>query len=720
MCGSEEFTGACFYWALSAVLEWCQDADLRGMISSILYLLGDASVLRLDSPKVGESFRLGICPLSQLIDMFRLREATDRRDKVYALLGVISSDSDGSEIVPDYSRESDLLYQDLVQSILGRKVKTSWVSKNGCDHGRITGKGCTVGYISNVNTTKSDRQIVSITPTYHCSPLVHQQSSKMELIWTLHNSATAVEDGDVVCWLEGSTMPTIIRSHENFFAVVVILAKLPRTLAETIFHKGLEVVHRSSHNDDSGQRPVPAQYNRDFDLVWVFDSNWTANGLHHGQQSRKETTLARLSSMAQVLEDVNDTDGLRSLVERGSGIIRESEVASNQVVERFRDLHQVVPNWDLYLHLKRDLQHAFCGDGFTAGLPNEIELDVAEVRARLLSTAENGTELLGFLLNEVSVLFASIDGRETFYDQDQGLKLAFLFDVWGRAINPYSMIGLVQHVERHSLNQRVTLGHFPSPLYMDIVEVLVQATTQHPGWGESLIGMLVEFAKDNVDRMYCLLRALIVCSTAPPDWKQAVIDGVLTTHYEEFSEAILDKAAWTSLNLEGRYRAIVDFLWHHYVLQAKDFVGISANGTFQLRRQHMEKFFNDYRFWQACYDGRADDIWNDIVESGRVDPYMLVMCKDLRGRWCRVAAFQAAAMNGHVECCKVLLERGFGNRITPALWSEICEHGGIANTKVEQITELLSSHYPANWQVPVSLKDVGEIQIQKSSKSETW
>ncbi len=69
--------------------------DLQVLIHSVIYLIRGA-IFR---PRHGGgeavqsgSFSLDICPLSELVDMYHNRKATERRDKVYALLGMSSDD----------------------------------------------------------------------------------------------------------------------------------------------------------------------------------------------------------------------------------------------------------------------------------------------------------------------------------------------------------------------------------------------------------------------------------------------------------------------------------------------------------------------------------------------------------------------------------------------------------------------------------------------------
>ena len=83
--------------------------------------------------------------------------------------------------------------------------------------------------------------------------------------------------------------------------------------------------------------------------------------------------------MAQIFEDVNDTNGIETVVKQGSGFLQHEETLPAKAAEHFRDLCQIIPNWSLYLELKQDLQKVVCGEGSTVGLPNDVELDIVEV-----------------------------------------------------------------------------------------------------------------------------------------------------------------------------------------------------------------------------------------------------------------------------------------------------------------------------------------------------
>ncbi|RYP15255.1 hypothetical protein DL765_005830 [Monosporascus sp. GIB2] len=119
MCGSTELDGYAFCLGLEAY------PGLQNPIRPVTYLM-KRSIFR---PKyridpLGR-VSLGICPLSELIEMYHTHEATERRDKVFALLGM-SSDApsavEAAGLSPDYGIPWGELLKQLVHFFLGGQV----------------------------------------------------------------------------------------------------------------------------------------------------------------------------------------------------------------------------------------------------------------------------------------------------------------------------------------------------------------------------------------------------------------------------------------------------------------------------------------------------------------------------------------------------------------------------------------------------------------------
>ncbi|EGO53704.1 hypothetical protein NEUTE1DRAFT_115485 [Neurospora tetrasperma FGSC 2508] len=92
-CGSVEIAGFAFSSGLNALNLFNElRADLRAQILSVTYLIRGA-IFRpkyVYATSQADNFSLDIRPLGELVEMYHTREATDRCDKVYALLGMSS------------------------------------------------------------------------------------------------------------------------------------------------------------------------------------------------------------------------------------------------------------------------------------------------------------------------------------------------------------------------------------------------------------------------------------------------------------------------------------------------------------------------------------------------------------------------------------------------------------------------------------------------------
>jgi len=90
MCGSTVVDGYAFCLGLQSLkLFYESESQLQNLIRSVTLLI-KASIFRprYSTPDRAESLSSGIRPLGELIEMYQLHEATDLRDKIFALLGM--------------------------------------------------------------------------------------------------------------------------------------------------------------------------------------------------------------------------------------------------------------------------------------------------------------------------------------------------------------------------------------------------------------------------------------------------------------------------------------------------------------------------------------------------------------------------------------------------------------------------------------------------------
>ncbi|TGO43697.1 hypothetical protein BCON_1056g00010 [Botryotinia convoluta] len=267
MCGSTTINGYVFCLGVKSLkLSYTASTELQ-TLPSVIYLIERAGLRPKFRTDLSERFSLNIRSLAELIDMFHTRQATDSRDKVYALLGMSSADSEKAGLQPDYNTSWEELFQQLVKFILGKDISVKISSQRAV----IQCKGCILGQVSSVR--RDDRQNLTITSRNTACNL----GGTIE--WTLQASAKPIHENDIICLLYGASKPTIIRLCKDHFSVIVIAA--------TPLNKG-------SSSEWSKLSQSTAKFLREFLLVW----NWE-NSYENLQDPEEYRTL--IKTYSQVL-----------------------------------------------------------------------------------------------------------------------------------------------------------------------------------------------------------------------------------------------------------------------------------------------------------------------------------------------------------------------------------------------------------------------------------
>lgn len=226
MFGPAEINGHAFCLGLDLSKDIYEgSADIQGPIRSIAHLMRGA-IFRPRSTEGSTGASLNIHTLGSLMDMFHMHKATKRHDKVYALLGMSSDGYRDARLLPDYEVAWNELMRRLVNFLLGDKV-----SVGTCADGEISmveGRGGVLGHVSSVNMIKDNRQTVSIV----LKSSEQQKYDKHDTHWILMASAKTVQKGDIICFLEGASSPTIIRPRKDYFSVILIAASLEEIITE--------------------------------------------------------------------------------------------------------------------------------------------------------------------------------------------------------------------------------------------------------------------------------------------------------------------------------------------------------------------------------------------------------------------------------------------------------------------------------------------------------
>jgi hypothetical protein len=295
MYGSAEIDGHAF----------CLGLDSLGMafekqIMPVVFLIRGAIFRSRQTVLRHERLSPEITSLGGLIDMYHAHQAERIHDKVYALLGMCSDNLKGAGLEPDYKLGWDVLMHRLVKFILGDQVSVdTWVTK---EMAFIKSKGCILGEVSQVKSSTAFGGGQSVNFTFKSSPKEHQ--------FTLPNSAISVREGDIICLLQGTSKPTIIRLREDHF-LIIIIAVVP--------------LDQDKRLEDTQS----VSFTRDFSLIWNWnisaervlnpkEYNDLINGSAWGSEIGIATQLrhaTRALSVAQILEDLGMNDRAKKMLQ---------------------------------------------------------------------------------------------------------------------------------------------------------------------------------------------------------------------------------------------------------------------------------------------------------------------------------------------------------------------------------------------------------------------
>ncbi|KAI8713607.1 hypothetical protein NCS52_01305600 [Fusarium sp. LHS14.1] len=149
-CGPAEIDGYVFCSGLSALdLSFEIRPDLRRWVRSVAFLIRGAGLRSRCTPSRLGRFSMDICSLGELLDMYHTHKATDRRDKVYALLGMSSDDPSIAGLSANYEISWGQLFPQLVKFFFPEPASIeTWDEK---EMAVIRVKGCALGRVSSLS-----------------------------------------------------------------------------------------------------------------------------------------------------------------------------------------------------------------------------------------------------------------------------------------------------------------------------------------------------------------------------------------------------------------------------------------------------------------------------------------------------------------------------------------------------------------------------------------
>jgi hypothetical protein len=171
-----------------------------------------------------------VSSLGGLLDSFHLHEATDQRDKIFAILGMCSPETIGT-LEPDYTKPWTTIWANAIEQILGpRTTITTWAeSKQAC----MTVSGYILDSLVVENSTGFKMYPFLFFAKGH--PLSNAESASLAAVWGEEPRCRAIQTGDILFQPIDAAQPVVIRACEGHFDIVAIALSSPLELTAQSF-----------------------------------------------------------------------------------------------------------------------------------------------------------------------------------------------------------------------------------------------------------------------------------------------------------------------------------------------------------------------------------------------------------------------------------------------------------------------------------------------------
>ncbi|KAK0654917.1 heterokaryon incompatibility protein-domain-containing protein [Cercophora newfieldiana] len=243
ICHDEELDGEVFCAGLQALKFADHRSGTLGPVNTAVFLIKDPILRHKRGSGAMKSFSLNVMPLLELIRKYHDRNATDRRDKVFALLGMSSEIPKG--LATDYNTPWSRVFHRLVESIVGSGAEITTEERH--EIAVIRTRFRVLGVVSKVSQKSAldsveevnirlaaarAKQVSSTARTpAHVPPYSFGNGSRVApatITWLIHTPVLSIREGDIVCHIRDTTQPTILRpQHHHMRCLVIAITTTP-------------------------------------------------------------------------------------------------------------------------------------------------------------------------------------------------------------------------------------------------------------------------------------------------------------------------------------------------------------------------------------------------------------------------------------------------------------------------------------------------------------
>jgi hypothetical protein len=343
ICGRTDIIGAAFTRGLMHCMATQKIRNIGSFVTDIMSW--EVLSLKHDPRANRRQNRLNIMPLGELLDRFHLQGASDRRDKIFALLGMCSTSDHINDFPdPDYTKTWSVIFKEAILHVLGVSTKvTTWDHR---EQAVLTGRGYPLGIVRKEVSEFSEEWFITCS---HFSGFYDKTPGTY--IWFIPFQTEAygkdVQEGDILWQMDGAPYPCIIRFCVDHFDIIVISFTIENIRFSDQYGAILNQLDYPLL-DINRCRKSPQ---RSITLVWDWKLASTRTHEHHGSMLANEwqgtSPAMQLLECARIFDDLCDPENLRTLLE---SFKQYSYEAQNQ--NYIRLLTVAYTNWTSYTWLK--------------------------------------------------------------------------------------------------------------------------------------------------------------------------------------------------------------------------------------------------------------------------------------------------------------------------------------------------------------------------------
>ncbi|KAF1975784.1 HET-domain-containing protein, partial [Bimuria novae-zelandiae CBS 107.79] len=216
VCGEAELQTATFLSGLEALPDF-DDWKLRNRIRAFILLIQRSAYRE----SLKSQAHLNIDTLINLIDRFHSNDATDPRDKIYALWGLCSDSTMMATMQPDYGKTWQNLLEDLGKAIFGddtvlaaSSIKQMLFVRGGCyDLGKVED-------VSSATTWAMEQEI---RITSMGASMFLEDDYRWSQTIKMRTAAEQIANDDIVLVLPKARRLIVARPYEYYFRIVSVV-----------------------------------------------------------------------------------------------------------------------------------------------------------------------------------------------------------------------------------------------------------------------------------------------------------------------------------------------------------------------------------------------------------------------------------------------------------------------------------------------------------------